>query len=134
LPSNRTLDSASSEAIPGKPSRIAREHLDSVCPRASDRKSAGIVFRGNDFRVSLPPPVGAGIEPRILRGDNHANSITQKARTLGRENANQQSEQTKNESRHGSAPAKRTSRIVRRGQLGAAQRVALPSAEVVAVR
>jgi hypothetical protein len=88
--------------------------------------------------VSLPPPVGAGIEPRILRGDNHANSITQKARTLGRENANQQSEQTKNESRHGSAPAKRTSRIVRRnlarGQLGAAQRVALPSAEVVAVR
>ena len=27
LPSNRTLDSASSEAIPGKPSRIAREHL-----------------------------------------------------------------------------------------------------------
>ena len=67
LPSNRTLDSASSEAIPGKPSRIAREHLDSVCPRASDRRSAGIVFRGNDLRVSLPPPVGAGRAPHPAR-------------------------------------------------------------------
>ena len=52
---------------PGKPSRIAREHLDSVCPRASDRRSAGIVFRGNGLRVSLPPPVGAGQAPHPAR-------------------------------------------------------------------
>ena len=38
----------------------------SVCPRASDRNSAGNFFRAKVYGVGLPPPVGAGIEPAAL--------------------------------------------------------------------
>ena len=38
------------------------------------------------YGVGLPPPVGAG-EPASGRGDNHTNNVTQKARTLLREDA-----------------------------------------------
>ena len=50
LPSNRTLDSASSEAIPGKPSRITREHLYwcALAPATVDRQvlSFGVMVYG----------------------------------------------------------------------------------------
>ena len=51
----------------------------SVCPRASDRKSAGIVFRGNGLRGE-PTPLLLAQASRVRRGDNHANNIAQKAR------------------------------------------------------
>jgi len=57
----------------------------SVCPRASERKLAGIFFRGYGLRGGPPPPVGARIAP--ASGDNHGNNITQPARTLLPEDA-----------------------------------------------
>jgi len=48
----------------------------SVCPRASERKSAGIVFRGNCLRGGSTPLLFAQAS-RVRRGDNHANNIAQ---------------------------------------------------------
>ena len=51
----------------------------SVCPRASDRKSDGIFFRGKGLRGGVYPLL---LELASQRGDNHANNIAQKARIL----------------------------------------------------
>jgi hypothetical protein len=56
-----------------------------VCPRASDRKSVGIFFRGIYLRGE-PPPSGwrkHQSRMRVLRGENHPNNIAQKAHTQG---------------------------------------------------
>jgi hypothetical protein len=52
----------------------------SVCPRASERKSAAIFFRGNVLWGGPTPSCGRGHRARSLvwRGDNHAKNLTQK--------------------------------------------------------
>ena len=58
----------------------------SACPRASDRKSAAIFFRGNGLRGGPTPSRWRRHRARIRiqRGDNHANNIAQKARASRR--------------------------------------------------
>ena len=53
----------------------------SVCPRASDRKSAGIFFRGKGLRGRPPPSCWRSHQTRIRVGVGHyhANNLTQKA-------------------------------------------------------
>ena len=58
----------------------------SVCPRASDRKSAGNLFRGK-WLTGWAYPLLLAQASRVRRGDNHANNLTQKARTLLTEDA-----------------------------------------------
>ena len=53
----------------------------SVCPRASDRKSAGIVFRGKYLRGRSTPLLLAQASSARRRGGNYAKNIAQKART-----------------------------------------------------
>ena len=56
----------------------------SVCPRASDRKSADIFFRGKDLRGGSTPSLlaQARARTRVRRGDNHVNNIAQKRAAL----------------------------------------------------
>jgi len=55
----------------------------SVCPRASDRKSGGIFFRGKCLRGGPTPSCWRRHQTRIrdLRADIHANNVAQRART-----------------------------------------------------
>ena len=59
----------------------------SVCPRASERKSGGIFFRGNYLRGGPTPLLLAQPAPAPGMADNHPNNLTQKARTLLMEDA-----------------------------------------------
>jgi hypothetical protein len=61
--------------------------LSSVCPRASDRKSAGILFRGNCLRGGPTPSCSRRYRTRVRRGVNGANCLTRRrlvGRTVGR--------------------------------------------------
>jgi hypothetical protein len=61
----------------------------SVCPAPASANRLEFSFGANTYGVGLPPPVGAGIEPASASGVNydHANNLTQNARTLPTENA-----------------------------------------------
>ena len=58
----------------------------SVCPRASD-KLGGIFFGAKVTGWAYRAPVGATIALASGAGDNHANNLTQNARTLLTEDA-----------------------------------------------